>query len=151
MESAYHDVHGKIQAFVDKTTKVYKEHEELYKKAKETFDDTWRPTLPPPEAKQLKADLNKKASDLGIMKRGKQNAEADLRSVEEAMAALYERPELAEVWAALRAKEQQEVEESKGEEGGEEKEDMEVRAMQQVLPPGSLFGRVTAALFGGSA
>jgi hypothetical protein len=149
VESAHHDVHGKIQAFVEKTTKVYKEHEELYKGAKETFDGTLRPTLSPHEAKQLKADLglNKKASNLAIIKRGKQNAEADLRSVQEAMDALHERPELAEVWVALRAKEQQEVEESKRE---EEKEDMEVDAMPQALPPGSVFGRITAALFGGS-
>lgn len=120
----------------------------------ETFDGTLRPTLSPHEAKQLKADLglNKKASNLAIIKRGKQNAEADLRSVQEAMDALHERPELAEVWAALKAKEQQEVEESKRE---EEKEDMEVDAMPQAqpqaLPPGSVFGRITAALFGGSA
>jgi hypothetical protein len=120
VESAYHDVHGKVQAFVDKTTKVYKEHEELYKMAKETFDVTWRPTLPPHRAKMLEAKLKGEEGRLAIEMEGKQNAEADLRSLEEAMAALHKRPDLAKVWAALRAKE-------------------------------SVFGRFTAALFGGSA
>lgn len=145
VEMAYHDVHGKLQAIVDENTTMYEGDQEDYQRAKTTVDK-WSRTLPPNRTKLLEAELKGKEGTLAIKMEGKQIAEADLRSVQEAMAALHQRPALAEVWAALRAKEQQEVEG-----GGEEKQDMEVSAMQQALPPGSFFGRVTAAFFGGSA
>jgi hypothetical protein len=151
VESAYHDVHGKVQAIVDKTTKAYEIDEKHYQEAKETFTNTWSRTVPPGKAKHLEAKLKKKAKELNIKQKGQQIAEAELRSIQEVMAALHQEDALADVWAALRAKEQQEVEGSEGEEGGEEKQDMEVSATQQALPPSSFFGRFTAALFGGSA